>query len=76
MCVCPKDSICVVGNGTTPNSAKTDARNGILKFFETNVSAKFSSSLSTDEITLNSTKEEFLAEETTEAEVEMVPAQE
>ena len=62
--VCPKDSICVVGNGTTPNSAKTDARNGILKFFETNVSAKFSSSLSTDEITLNSTKEEFLAEET------------
>ena len=47
---CTKNEICASGSGTSPNMAKTDARNNILKYFETNVSSKFTSSISTDEV--------------------------
>jgi len=55
---CSKSEICAVGSGTSPNMAKTDARNNILKYFETNINSKFTSSLSTDEISEKSFKSE------------------
>lgn len=42
---CSKDEICATGSGASPNIAKTDARNNILKYFETNISSEFNSSL-------------------------------
>ena len=59
---CFKNEICATGSGTSPSMAKTDARNNILKYFETSISSKFESSLSTDEIEENSFKSEDLEE--------------
>lgn len=59
---CSKNEICAIGNGDTMNMARTDARNNILKYFETSVNARFKSSLSTDEKTIDSSKSEDLEE--------------
>ncbi len=59
---CFKNEICATGSGTSPNMAKTDARNNILKYFETNINSKFKSSLSTDEVEEKSFKSEDLEE--------------
>lgn len=59
---CFKNEICATGSGTSPNMAKTDARNNILKYFETNINSKFTSSLSTNEIEEKSFKAEDLEE--------------
>ena len=59
---CSKNEICSTGNGATPNIAKTDARNNILKYFETKIESSFKSSLSTDEITVKSLKSEDVEE--------------
>lgn len=60
--MCAKNEICATGNGTTQNMAKTDARNNILKYFETKVSSQFRSNLSTDETTVQSSKYEDMDE--------------
>lgn len=59
---CFKNEICATGSGTSPNMAKTDARNNILKYFETNINSKFKSSLSTNEVEEKSFKSEDLEE--------------
>jgi hypothetical protein len=43
--VCSSDDICAVGSGDSLNSAKSDARANILKYFETNINSKFQSNL-------------------------------
>ncbi len=59
---CAKNEICATGSGTSPAMAKTDARNNILKYFETKVSSQFKSSLSTDEVNVKSLKSEDMEE--------------
>ena len=59
---CAKTEICATGSGTTQSMAKTDARNNILKYFETSINSKFESSLSTDEVEEKSFKSENLEE--------------
>ncbi|HSQ97490.1 MAG TPA: LPP20 family lipoprotein [Rickettsiales bacterium] len=59
---CASNEICASGNGESLNSAKTDARNNILKYFETNVKSSFKTSLSSDEETVK----QFSAEDTEE----------
>jgi hypothetical protein len=46
---CKNNQICTSGSGRNLNAAKTDARNNILKYFETDIKSDFVSSLSTDE---------------------------
>lgn len=61
---CSENEICAVGTGITGNISRSDARNNILRYFETNINSRFSSSLSTNEITEKSFKMEDLEEET------------
>jgi hypothetical protein len=42
---CSSDEICAVGDGDSLNSAKSDARANILKYFETNINSRFQSNL-------------------------------
>lgn len=46
---CQKNQLCATGNGETLNLAKADARNNVLKYFQTNIRSEFSSSITSDE---------------------------
>lgn len=59
---CASNEICASGSGESLNSAKTDARNNILKYFETSVKSSFTSSLSSDEIKVKQFSEEDMGE--------------
>lgn len=59
---CMSNEICASGDGKNMSSAKTDARNNILKYFETNVKSTFKSSLSSDEETVKRFTSEDLEE--------------
>ncbi len=59
---CANNEICASGNGNSLNSAKTDARNNILKYFETNVKSTFKSSLSSNEETVKDFSSEDMEE--------------
>ncbi|MDD2840604.1 MAG: LPP20 family lipoprotein, partial [Rickettsiales bacterium] len=59
---CASNEICASGYGKSSNSAKTDARNNILKYFETNVKSTFTSSLSSDEETIKNFSSEDMEE--------------
>ena len=59
---CMNNEICASGDSKTLSGAKTDARNNILKYFETNVKSTFKSSLSSDEETVNQFTSEDLEE--------------
>ena len=52
--------IYAVGTGKTLNAAQSDARAGILKFFETQINSKFQASLTgADDISTRLSKEEI-----------------
>ena len=59
---CIKNQICAVGSGSNVSLAKIDARNNILKYFETNVSSNFKSTLSSNEVKSDSYKSDDVQE--------------
>jgi len=46
---CSAEEICANGTGTSSSLAKAEARNNILRYFETNIKSNFSSSINSNE---------------------------